>query len=195
MAAVSCTTTGVTFLIINQVRANIGYGADTTTGGGWALRHTSTTKCKFRRTSRSPLTVGTGDNKVEVGHEVSVLVERSRVSVPRRKADFVLLRVGTDKFGPIGIDRADEACTLGINHGIIQQSGAWYTLPLTGERLQGREAALSALRSSPEIIEHIRSELLKISASAVVPETDGDDEETAAADEVPEFRMAMDDDE
>lgn len=175
MAAVECSNNNTTLLMINQVRANIGYGADTTTGGGWALKHCTTTKVKFGRTGSSPLTVGKGEDKTEVGHEVACRVERNKVSLPRLKGEFVLLRVETTEYGPIGVDRADEACRLGIKYGIIGSAGSWFTLPLTGERVQGREKVLSILRESPDIVTHIRTQLLAISAKDVLAEEQKDD--------------------
>ncbi len=160
MAAVECGDNDTTLLLINQVRANIGYGADTTTGGGWALKHVTTTKAKFSRTSTAPFAVGSGDNKIQVGHEVAVKIERNKVAPPNRKALFSLVGIGGTKYGPIGVDRADEAARLGLKHGLIQASGSWYTVPVTGERLQGRDAVVEALRSAPEVIAHIRTEVL-----------------------------------
>lgn len=161
--AVEASRTGATVLLINQVRANLAYGADTTTGGGFALKHATTTKLKMRRTSQSALKLKIAGEDRIVGHEVAITIERLGVANAYRTAMVTMTYVPTTKYGPIGIDVADEAATLGINLKIIDQGGAWYTLPVTGERLQGRDSVVEALRVNPEIIAHIRAETLKTS--------------------------------
>jgi recombination protein RecA len=162
MAVNECAHQGTTLLMINQVRANLSYGAETTTGGGFSLKHITTTKAKFRKTATPPLTVGTGDDKLEVGHEVAVLMERNKVALPRRRASFVLLRKATKEYGPIGVDQADETFKLGVDYGIISRDGSWFTLPVTGERFQGQTKVLAALRSHPEVLDYIREQVLAV---------------------------------
>lgn len=158
--AVEAARSGATPLLINQVRANLGYGADTTTGGGFALKHATTTKLKIKRTGTPPYKVKIDGEDRIVGHEIAITVERNGVAPAYRTATISLIHVPTEKYGPVGIDRADEAATIGIDTGIIQQSGAWYTLPQTGERVQGRDSVVRALRADPGLVEHIRANAL-----------------------------------
>lgn len=149
-------------IFINQVRANIGYGGDTTTGGGWALKHGTTMKFYVRRTSDSALFIGSGENKQQVGHGVTVKVERNSVALAYRKAEFILLYVTTKQYGPMGIDTALEATNLGIETGIIEQTGGWYLNKLTGEKVNGKPAVIEMMRENPSMAMDIRARALDL---------------------------------
>lgn len=179
--AVEASKSGATPLMLNQVRANLGYGADTTTGGGFALKHATTTKLKVKRTGTPPYKVKIDGEDQIVGHEVAITVERNGVAPAYRTAIISLFHVATEKFGPVGIDRADEAATLGIKTGLVQQAGAWYTLPQTGERVQGRDGVVAALRSDPDLIAFIRAN------SLVVASVEGEDKKEVVEGQ-PRFR-------
>lgn len=170
IAAVEADNTNTVVIMLNQVRANLSYGADTTTGGGFALKHVTTGKLKLSRTGTPPLAVKVPgqDKPVEVGYEVAVMNERNKVAPPKRRAQFVLLHTNTSKYGPVGIDRADEAVTLGINTGAIKQSGAWFTLPGEEKGHQGREAVLTAVRGNEEMVQEIRTAALATVSEQIV---------------------------
>jgi recombination protein RecA len=167
IAAVEARRNNVVVLLINQVRANLSYGAETTTGGGFALKHCTTMKMKMRNTGTTPFKAKVRGEELEVGREIAVKVERNSVAPKGRTAQFTLFSVETAKYGPVGIDRADEAATLGIETGIIDQSGAWYTFSTTGERLQGRDAVVKALRDQPGLIDGLRAAALNLIADQV----------------------------
>ena len=161
LAIVEGRNTGTTPILINQVRSNIGsYGADTTTGGGWALKHASSFKFKLSRTGTPPLKTKINGEEATVGFEIKVRVERNKVAPAYRDGTMVLFNQPS-KFGPVGIDIADEATTLGIKTGIIEQGGAWYTLP-NGVRLNGKDRVIDHLRENPESIAEVRSRLLDL---------------------------------
>lgn len=161
-------------LIINQARAAIGAGprASTTTTGGFALKHVSTHKLRNRRTALAAYSLGKGADEREVGFELAVTVEKNKVAQPRRVATFGLFNADTDQYGPIGVDRASEALSLGIRYGIIeQQGGGYYQLP-TPEgadpaRIRGRDSALDVLRSDPDLVESLRAQVLEAKGAAV----------------------------
>ena len=67
IAAVEAARTGTAVLLVNQVRANLGFGADMTTGGGFALKHVTTMKFKLRRTATPPFKVKLGKRKNDRG--------------------------------------------------------------------------------------------------------------------------------
>lgn len=186
--------TNTTVLMINQVRANLGYGADTTTGGGFALKHVTTHKLKCRR-SGPPKKMKIDGEEVEVGHELAIKIERNRVAPPGKTANIALFNQATEKYGPIGIDRTMEAFEVGARMKIIGREGAYYTLPVTGERLQGRDAAIEAMRSSPEVVDEIRRQALERQKGLVHEETDDGadaepDDDTPAGDKKPKFRTS-----
>ncbi len=158
IAAVEAPLTSTAVLIINQVRANLSYGADTTTGGGFALKHVTTMKFNMKRTGTPAFKDKIGGEEMVVGHEVKVKTDRNRVS-PGERTIAVTIFNQASKWGPLGIDVADEAVTVGLATGIIEQSGASYTLP-SGERFVGRAKVLESLREDPATVELIREKVL-----------------------------------
>jgi hypothetical protein len=169
IAAVEAKQSGTVVLYLNQVRANTGYGSDITTGGGFALKHCTTQKLKLSRAggdSARTFVVEVDGEKIPVGHEIKIKVERNRVAVPYKTANMVLFNQPS-QFGPVGVDKIDEVATLGLAFGIIQRAGAWYTLPITGERVNGKEAVLKALKEDPKVCDEIRKLVLAHSAKDV----------------------------
>jgi hypothetical protein len=163
IAAVEADKTQTVVLLLNQVRANLAYGADTTTGGGFALKHCTTHKLKLSRTGTMPFKVG----EDIVGHEIKINFERNKVAPPHKIATMVLFNQTTDKFGPVGIDLVDEAATVGMRRGVIHQKGAWYVLP-TGEQVQGRPAVVQALRDDPAVVQMVREQVLALNVGEIV---------------------------
>lgn len=174
IAAVEADQTKTTVMMINQVRANIsGYGNPMTTGGGFALRHSTTTKLQIKRRSGASFLAKMGGEDRVVGHGLAITVERNSVAPAYRTADINLFHVATDKYGPIGIDRADEATNIGMDTGVIIQNGGWYTLSITGEKVNGRPAMVDLLRQNPDLIPQIRARALATVASEVTEEDTG----------------------
>lgn len=167
IAAVEAARSGTAVLLINQVRANLSYGADTTTGGGFALKHATTMKLKLKRTDDQPFVVNVNGVKHLVGHKIAILIERLKVAPKGQTAIISFFNQPSAKYGPIGIDRADEAASLGITLGIVGQGGAWYTFP-NGEQVNGREKVVEYLRSHPEVVEEIREKAIATRAHEVV---------------------------
>lgn len=155
-------------VIINQVRANLGYGADTTTGGGFALKHVSTQKLNVKRAS-NVYKVGSGENEVQVGYEIAVRVEKNKVAAPGRVAVFAFFNQATDKYGPMGIDRAQEAVKVGTQLGVIgKRAGGYYRIPGVEEEIRGEDNVLSLLRGDPKLVKSVRTAILKAVEDEVV---------------------------
>src|SRR5690606_4548605 len=174
IAAPSAAQAGAVVIFINQVRANLGYGPDTTTGGGFALKHSTTMKLRLKRTNTPPLKVKMNGEERVVGHEIAVDIQRNGVAPAYRTAIFPLINITTDKYGPIGIDQTDEAATLGIETKVIERSGGWYTLP-GGERVQGRDAVVEALRNDPVLRDSIRTAVLAKASESITDEVAPED--------------------
>jgi recombination protein RecA len=170
IAAVEAAEIGTSVIFINQVRANLGLGADQTTGGGFALKHSTTHKLRLRRTDVPPFKIKVDGVDHEVGHEVAIHVERNSVAPPKQTARVSLFNQPTTKFGPLGIDRADEAVTIGLRTGVILQGGAWYTLTTTGEKINSRDKVVEALRKDPTLTEGIRVAALATIADRIYEE-------------------------
>jgi len=156
-------------VIINQLRANIGYGADEISGGGFALDHSLTHKLQVKRGS-APYVVGTKENARNVGYEMVVKVQKNKVAPEGRVARFGFFTEDTEKYGPIGIDKAQEAFTMGLALDVIKQAGIAYVFPdgekiiasnIDGVKRSGKENAIDYLRSHPEWVTDIRTAALK----------------------------------
>lgn len=158
IAAVEAPRTSTAVLIINQVRANLSYGADTTTGGGFLLKHVTTMKFNMKRTGTPAFKDKIAGEEMTVGHEVKVRTDRNRVS-PGERSIAVTIFNQPSKWGPLGIDIADEALSVGLATGVIEQAGSSYTLP-TGEKFVGRDKALAGLRKDPAAVEIVREKVL-----------------------------------
>lgn len=172
LANVSAEKTKVPVILINQVRANLSpYGKDTRTGGGWALKYATSWKLEVKRTGATRPTVSYGDDKVPVGQEISIKVERNKFAPAGRNAKVMLITTASPQFGPIGFDRADEAATLGVNLGIIAHQGNTYIVP-SGEKAVGRDKLLAHLRANPDQVADIRTQVLATRADEVHPETE-----------------------
>lgn len=165
IATYDAVVTGTVVIFINQVRAAIGsYGADTTTPGGNALKHCTTAKLAVRRSGGGALL----DGKDQVGHLTTVKVERNSVGKAYRSAEYALLYVPTAKYGPMGIDTALEAATVGKEAGILTLGGAWYTNTLNGDRFNGWDKLVTHFRKHPDEVLAIREAALEALSDQVV---------------------------
>lgn len=150
--------------VINQTRANIGgYGASTTSSGGWALKHLTTYQIQHKRTDETPLKVGDDI----VGQTFALHVAKNKMAPPKRTARVTLLNQPTDRYGPIGIDRASEAFELGDLTDQFDRAGSHYSLS-DGSRHNGKDATKTHLREHPQLIEEIRERALAGVAHLVI---------------------------
>ena len=149
-----------TVLLINQPRANYsGMGGDISAGPK-LMEHATTARIQMSakggetdvRKMRLP---GEADDLI-VSLRCTARVNRMKNGLPGRVAEMFVNRVGTEPYGPPGVDTADEYITLGVREKIITLGGAWYTLP-DGTRFQGREKLAAAMRAEPALIKEIRS--------------------------------------
>ena len=140
-ATISKTNTCCIF--INQLREKIGvmFGNPETTTGGNALKFYSSVRLDIRRVT----SLKDGDNII--GTHVRVKVVKNKVAPPFRKSEFDIM------FG-VGINKIGEIVDLGVEFGIIQKSGSWYSY--NGSKLgQGRDATMTLLRDNPELCEEL----------------------------------------
>ena len=146
-AAISRSKTLVIF--INQIRMKIGvmFGSPETTTGGQALKFYASMRIEIRRISTVK------DKEESVGNRVRAKVVKNKLSPPFRSAEFEIL---FDE----GISEEGDVLDLAIADKLIQKSGSWFSLD--GENLgQGRENTRIFLKDHPEIVERLKSELLK----------------------------------
>jgi len=140
--------TGAVVVFINQLREKIGvmFGNPETTPGGRALKFYSSIRLDVRRIGA----LKNGD--VIVGNRTKATVVKNKVAPPFRRAEFDIL-YGT------GISYEGDVLDLGLEHGFVMKSGAWFSMkhPTKGDiRLgQGREAARTLLLENPELCEEL----------------------------------------
>ena len=138
-----------TLFFINQIRMKIGvmFGSPETTSGGNALKFYASQRLDIRRIG----TIKVGDTAV--GNRCRVKVVKNKLAPPFRLCEFDIL------FGK-GISRTGDVLDLGVEAGIIQKSGAWYSYG--EERVgQGRDNARNFLEEHPDILEAVERKLLQ----------------------------------
>ncbi|PJI51055.1 MAG: recombinase RecA [Pseudomonas sp.] len=126
-------------IFINQIRMKIGvmFGNPETTTGGNALKFYSSVRLDIRRTGA----VKEGDEVV--GSETRVKVVKNKVAPPFRQAEFQIM------YGR-GIYRTGEIIDLGVQLGLIEKSGAWYSYQ--GSKIgQGKANAAKYLEDNVEV--------------------------------------------
>jgi recombination protein RecA len=136
-AAIKRTNTLVIF--INQIRMKIGvmFGNPETTTGGNALKFYASVRLDIRRTG----SIKDGDEVI--GSETKVKVVKNKVAPPFRQAEFDIL------YGE-GTSREGEIIDLGVEAGVVEKSGAWYSYG--GNRIgQGKDNSRQYLREHPAI--------------------------------------------
>ncbi|MEE4640043.1 MAG: recombinase RecA [Wenzhouxiangella sp.] len=149
-------------IFINQIRMKIGvmFGSPETTTGGNALKFYSSVRLDIRRIGA----LKRGDEVI--GNETRVKVVKNKMAPPFRQAVFEIL------YGE-GISREGELIELGVEHGLIKKSGAWYSYG--DDRIgQGKDNVRQFLRDNPEMANEIdrllREKLLPKSQGAAEAE-------------------------
>lgn len=162
----------VAVLFVNQPRANIGsFTGGDISAGPKSFRHSTTIKIKTSRTGIAPLTTGSELRKEEVGVQIRAKVDRSKVAPSGPAAEFWIMKKDTPQYGPIGIDRADEAVTVGVLLGVIRQGGGNYTLPGLEKPIKGKDAVKEYLRVTPEALAEVRAQIISSREDEVTPAT------------------------
>ncbi len=167
--------TNCTVIFINQIRMKIGvmFGSPETTTGGNALKFYASVRIDIRRTG----SIKKGEEVI--GSETKVKVVKNKVAPPFKTADFDIL------YGE-GISREGEIVDLGVQHKVIEKSGAWYAYG--GEKIgQGRENAREFLKENPDLAREIENKIRAVVGVAALPSVAADDEvepDLSALDEV-----------
>ena len=139
--------TNTTCIFINQLREKIGvmFGNPETTTGGNALKFYASIRLDIRKVTA----IKDGDRVL--GNQVRVKVVKNKVAPPFRKTEFEIL------FGE-GISRLGEILDLGVEFGIIEKSGSWFSYG--GSKLaQGRDGTKEVLRDNPELCDEISAKI------------------------------------
>ena len=156
-------------IFINQIRMKIGvmFGSPETTTGGNALKFYASVRLDIRRIGA----IKKGDEVI--GNQTRVKVVKNKVSPPFKMAEFEIL------YG-FGISREGEIIDLGVQHGLIDKAGSWYSY---GEdRIgQGKENVREYLKANPETSAEIEAKIraILLPEKEEVPQV-ADDAEAAA---------------
>ena len=130
-------------VFINQIRMKIGvmFGNPETTSGGNALKFYSSVRLDIRRIGAIK------DRDKVVGNQTRVKVVKNKMAPPFRVVEFDIM------YGE-GISKTGELLDLGVQAGIVEKSGSWFSYD--GQRIgQGRENAKVFLKEHPEIADEI----------------------------------------
>ena len=149
--------TNTTCIFINQLREKIGvmFGNPETTTGGNALKFYASVRLDIRKSSA----IKDGDEVI--GNEVKVKVVKNKVAPPFRRAQFEIL------FGE-GISRVGEIVDLGVDYGILEKSGSWFSY--NGSKLaQGKEGVKKVLKDNPELCEELTARIYEAIKSKGTP--------------------------
>jgi len=166
----SISKSDTTVIFINQIRHKIGvmFGSPETTTGGNALKFYASVRLDIRR-------IGSIKERDEiVGNQTKVKVVKNKLAPPFKVVEFDIM------YGA-GISKTGELIDLGVQAGIVEKSGSWFSFG--DERIgQGRENAKTFLSDHPEILVQIEKQILSnaglISESMLgIPDESTSDEE------------------
>lgn len=141
--------TNTVCIFINQLREKIGvmFGPSETTTGGNALKFYASVRVDIRPGS----SLKDGDNIL--GKHAKVKIVKNKVAPPFKRCEFDIM------FGE-GISRASEIIDLGVDLGIIQKSGSWFSY--NGSKLaQGRDAAKAVIDDNPELAAELEEQIME----------------------------------
>ena len=155
--------TNTTAIFINQLREKIGvfFGSPETTTGGKALKFYASVRVDVRRIE----TLKDGANPV--GNRTRAKIVKNKMAPPFKQAEFDIL------YGQ-GISIEGGLIDMGVEHGIVKKSGAWFTYE--GDQLgQGKENSRRFLKDNPELAAEIeRKILVKLGIAEDSEESDQD---------------------
>ncbi len=157
-----------TVIFINQIRMKIGvmFGSPETTTGGNALKFYSSVRMDIRRIGA----IKKGDEVI--GNQTRVKVVKNKVSPPFKMAEFEIL------YGE-GISREGEIIELGVQHGLVDKAGSWYSYG--DDRIgQGKENVREFLKTNPAVADEIETKIRARLLPNTVAAPAADDEEAIA---------------
>lgn len=160
-------------IFINQIRMKIGvmFGNPETTTGGNALKFYSSVRLDIRRIGA----IKKGDEIL--GNETRVKVVKNKMAPPFKQTVFDILYNQ-------GISKEGELIVLGVEHDIVDKSGAWYSY--NGERIgQGKDNVRQHLVENPEVAVEIESQIRQKLSGKDEPEVQTDVAEEGSTEDAP----------
>jgi len=154
-------------IFINQIRMKIGvmFGSPETTTGGNALKFYSSVRLDIRRIG----SIKEGDEVV--GNETRVKVIKNKVAPPFKQTEFQIM------YGK-GIFRLGEVIDLGVQLGLVDKAGAWYSYK--GDRIgQGKKNSSDFLKENTEMAAEIERLIREQLLGETFPETESAEDDDA----------------
>ena len=142
--------TNCTVMFINQLREKIGvmFGNPETTTGGNALKFYASVRLDIRRSTQIKDTNGN-----VLGNKTRVKVVKNKVAPPFKLSEF-------DIMYSKGISKMGEIIDLGVNYGIIDKSGSWFSYKDT-KLGQGRDSVKAILTDNPDLCEELEAKIVE----------------------------------
>ncbi len=160
-------------IFTNQIREKVGvmFGNPEVTPGGRALKFYASVRMETRKSASIK------DGQQIAGDQIKVTIKKNKVAPPFRQAEF-------DIMFDEGISKEGNLIDIGVEHKIIQKSGAW--LSYGDERLgQGRENAKQYLKEHPDIAQKIENEIRQTVVTAPpAVEVESEESELASEDQI-----------
>lgn len=150
-----------TLIGVNQLREKIGaYGDPEYTPGGRAKGFTASVDLRLRRGDW--ITEGSGENKEVVGQVTKFKIEKNKTSQRMRTGEFDYYYSNENSAGvPENyFDIVKDTIVCAVDWGIIERAGAWFMY--AGNKYQGLNSLVSALKEDSELIEQVRKEVLEV---------------------------------
>ncbi len=143
---------GACVIFINQLREKIGvmFGNPETTTGGNALKFYASIRIDIRRISQ----IKQGDEVI--GNRTRVKVIKNKLAPPFKKAEFDIM------FGE-GFSKAGEIIDIGVDKGIINKSGSWFSYGDT-KLGQGRDAVKALIKDNEELAAELEEKIFAVIA-------------------------------
>lgn len=152
--------TPFTLIGINQLREKIGaYGDPEYTPGGRAKGFACSVDIRLRRGDW--ITEGVGNDKEIVGQVVKFKIEKNKTFKRMQTGEFDFYFA--DNNAGVSVfynDNEKEIVMCGVEWGIIERTGSWFVC--FGQKYQGLNALVNALKSDPEMVQKLKGEVLKL---------------------------------
>ena len=135
-------------IFINQLREKVGvmFGNPEVTAGGKALKFYASVRIDVRKADALKNTDGV------YGNHTKAKIVKNKVAPPFKTAEFDII---------YGKGISNESCLvdLGVEHGILEKSGAWFSY--NGEKIaQGREKCVEYFVNNPELAAEVQNKIL-----------------------------------
>ena len=148
-------------VFINQLREKVGvmFGNPETTPGGKALKFYASVRLDIRKADALK------DAEGVIGNRTKAKVVKNKLAPPFKTAEFDII------YGK-GISQAGCLLDIGVEKGIIEKSGSWFSYQ--GDKFaQGKEKARDYVNSNPEFAKTLEDQ---IRAACFTSGTNGDEE-------------------